>query len=301
MSTSAAIGNRAPVMQHQSREGRMKTVGVIFAVAVCGVLAGGPAFAQQDGQKAGSDSAGDVSRHDGAAPAGSGTADTVKSGSDSGRTGSAPAGSGGTTGRETGAFGNGSSRKGLDSIATIPRGKGGAPDHGIDLIRPDSGYAGLRRRAERQLLIANTAKKPPTGPLANVGGHPQGWQPGVDGSIVRNAVGALVPNGAAAGVGGPHHWPGYMANAGGGKTGEGVSGIAGSGVAATAIGTTGVGAMGMELHRPPVFHTTIAGTPIYNAGINGTSLGHVGAGPGSIGGPAKDHSGINGTGYRPVR
>jgi hypothetical protein len=40
-------------------------------------------------------------------------------------------------------------------------GKTGAA-HGIDLVRPDDGYASLRRRATRSSLIANGPKKSPT-------------------------------------------------------------------------------------------------------------------------------------------
>src|ERR1700674_1642409 len=46
---------------------------------------------------------------------------------------------------------------------------------------------------------------------------------------------------------------------------------------------------------------TNATTPIGTTGINGTAIGHIGPGPGSVGGPAKDRSGRYGECYTTSR
>jgi hypothetical protein len=39
--------------------------------------------------------------------------------------------------------------------------------------------------------------------------------------------------------------------------------------------------------------------PSHAAVISGTTVSHIASGPGYLGGPAKDHTGINGTAIRP--
>jgi hypothetical protein len=148
---------------------------------------------------------------------------------------------------------------------------GGVVGHGgIDLVTPDNGYTNLRRRAQRKALVAIAAKKHATpGSIAtnNPNFHPApGTVTGIGQS--RNAIGMPMTTGVA-GVG--HHGPGFMHP-----------------------GTTGVAGIGAPLH-PPTFHVNVP-PPIHITGINGTTMGHVG--PGTIGGPANIHTGVNGTTLR---
>jgi hypothetical protein len=54
---------------------------------------------------------------------------------------------------------------------------------------------------------------------------------------------------------------------------------------------------GVATHRMPV--PAKPGLALRGAAINGTTMGHVAAGPASIGGPANGRSGIDGTSMRP--
>ena len=85
-------------------------------------------------------------------------------------------------------------------------------------------------------------------------------------------------------VGGPVvAWPGFAQAAQ--KAGSGSGGA----------GTSSVG--GVDFRRAPTHLGTNATPSTGTTGINGTAIGHI-AGPGSVGGPAKDRSGINGTALR---
>jgi len=156
------------------------------------------------------------------------------------------------------------------NIGANPGGKSGgvAGRGGIDLVTPDNGYTNLRRRAQRGALGAIAAKKRATpGSIAAVNPytHPI---PGAGTGLSRNALGMPIATGPA---GEGHHGPGFMRPA-----------------------TTGIGGTGAATH-PPTFHVN-APPPIHIIGINGTTMGHVG--PGTIGGPANIHTGVNGTTLR---
>jgi hypothetical protein len=259
---------------------RVKTLRFAFAMAACAVLAGAPAMAQDaapqnaDAPKAGSDSA----RGDGAGAAGGGA---TRGGSDTKANDAGPPGDHGTSQSHAPAGSRGielskDGRKGTNTATTGTLGTTPAPhgvtlSHGINLVTPDNGYAGLLRRANRKALIANSEKKP-TGPSAGIGtGTTQLTRPGREGALARNAVGLVVPGGSGAGAGGA------------GQHGVG------------AIGTGGVVAGGHPMTVPNV----VTAPTVHAAGINGTTIGHLASGPGIIGGPAKNVSSINGTTVRP--
>jgi len=176
----------------------------------------------------------------------------------------------------------------------VPRANGGAGDGvaikglragpdgaittngGLDPVRLEGGSIGLQRRANLKMLIVN-APKIATGSSAS---NTQLPRPGADGAAARNAIGVVAPGGHTSGYG----LPSFTV-----PTGSGV----------TAIGTPGRNAGGADLHRGAA-PLNAAATP-HAAGLNGTLIGRIGSGPGSIGGPAKDRSGINGTFLRPNR
>jgi hypothetical protein len=258
---------------------RVKTLRFAFAVAACAVLAAAPAVAQDaapqnaDAPKAGSDSA----RGDGAAAGGA-----TKGGSDSKAGDAGPPGDHGTSQSHAPAGPQGielskDGRKAANTTAigttgTTPGPHGVTLSHGINLVTPDNGYAGLLRRANRKALIANAAKKP-TGTLAGIGTgtSPQLTHPGREGALARNAVGLVVPGGGGAGAGG-----------------AGPHGVG-------AIGTGGV----VAVAHPTTLPNVVTAPTVHAAGINGTTIGHLASGPGIIGGPAKNVSSINGTTVRP--
>jgi hypothetical protein len=287
---------------------RLKTLGFVFIAAACATLAGSPGIAQEEVQKAGADASG-----------GGGTGGgPTRNGSDTKGSDTSPTGEGGAgqnhphdgdalrsststhvgPSKQGSELGVDSSRKGVNAptgkLGTTPGAKGVTLDHGIDLITPSDGYAGLQRRAMRKALTANAPKKP-AGMLANTGTNPQFTRPGADSQTMHNAVGVVVPgNNNASGTGSGHFDPGFMA-------GTRMIGVGTRATSTGAIGATGAagGGVGMDLHRPTIPLNTVGGPTAHAAGINGTTMSHIASGPGSVGGPAKDRSGINGTILRP--
>jgi hypothetical protein len=256
-------------------ESRLRTHGFAFAAVVCAALAVAPAIAQENVEKAG----------------GSGA---IAGGTDLKGSDTSPAGDGAIAarGRQESELGVDATRKGTPG--TAPGGKGATLDHGINLIAPDDGYAGLRRRAMRKTLIANAVKKP-AALLAGTGTTQQLIRRGPDGGMVRNAVGMVVP--AGDGVGGPgsiHHGPGFMAHAGTDASGS-RAGPTGTSTIGSGAGTGGLGG---ENHHPTILPGTAAG-PVHTAVVSGTAMGHIVSGPAVVGGPAKGRTGINGTSLRP--
>lgn len=151
---------------------------------------------------------------------------------------------------------------------------------GIEPITP--GSAGLQRRANLKMLIANTPRAATGLPASNTRIGPPPVRPTADPAGSRNAIGAVTP-----GI----QTPGIQ------TLGRSISGFpapAGTHVTGVGVGASNVG--GVNLRQMPVSSNV---RPPYGTGINGTTMGHVTSGPGSIGGPAKDHSGINGTSIRP--
>jgi hypothetical protein len=282
-------------------ETRLKPLGVVFAVAVCAGLVVGAARAQEEPARAGSDPG---AASGGSAAAGGAAGGVAKGGSDAkGSDAAAPAdnriagqGARGDAGR-TGAPVHAGPGPAIDANR-----KGGAAtgaqgpvlSHGINLTTPDSGYAGLLRRANRTSLIAAAARKP-TGALAVTGPNPAFGRSGADGGIARNAVGLVVP-----GTGAGHMGAGGAAAGGVARTAPGFMAHAGTGTSASVAGAgaTGMGSVGVDIHRPAPLLNAATGPAAHMAVINGAARGPVSIGPSSVGGPAKDHSGINGTTLR---
>jgi hypothetical protein len=169
------------------------------------------------------------------------------------------------------------------NVSRASGGAVGAPEfttNGVDPVRPESGSAGLQRRANLKALIASAPKMATGSPASGTRTGPPLVRPGVDGAGARNAIGAVMPGGQTS----SYSPPGFTV-----QTRSGV----------TATGTPGRNVGDVNLRRGPV--SPNAGQTPQAAGLNGTTIGHVGSGLGSIGGPAKNHSGINGTFLRPNR
>jgi hypothetical protein len=270
-------------------ETRLKPFGVVFAVAVCAGLVVGAARAQEEPARAGSDPGVAVGAGEGVAKAGSDAkGSNVAAPADNRVAGQGARGDAGRTGGPVHA-GPGpaidANRKGGAATAA----QGPVLSHGINLITPDSGYAGLLRRANRTSLIATAARKP-TGALAVTGPNPAFGRSGADGVIARNAVGLVVP-----GTGAGHMGAGGAAAGGVARTAPGFMAHTGTGTSASA---TGMGSVGVDIHRPAPLLNATTGPAAHMAVINGAARGPVSIGPSSVGGPAKDHSGINGTTLR---
>jgi hypothetical protein len=155
---------------------------------------------------------------------------------------------------------------------------------GTEPVKLEGGSASLQRRANRKSLIANPPNMPAAS-SANMGAIPPLKLPGAAGGPARNAIGVAVPGGSQ-GFG--HAVPGSMAPA----IGVRGSGVAGAGTAAGNVG-------GADARRSAIPPKVVTSPVAHPSGINGTTIGHIASGTGSIGGPAKDRSGINGTAMRP--
>jgi hypothetical protein len=153
---------------------------------------------------------------------------------------------------------------------------GAAPaSRDVDLVPPVRGPAGLHRHAFQKALIANAVRKTAGLPLGAARFAPP-LRPGLQAGVQRNAIGAAMP--AA-------HPPGRD--------------VAVTIPAGTRLTTAGApaGIAGHQTHQVPV--PTSAGPALHGAAINGATMGRMASGPASIGGPARDRSGINGTAMRP--
>jgi hypothetical protein len=139
-----------------------------------------------------------------------------------------------------------------------------ATNSDIELFAPRRGAAGLWRRANVKTLIANAASKATGLPAANMRIVSLPLRPGIAVSAARNATGA-VPGPRPSGHDFAH-----------------LTTPAGPGGAA---------------HPTPA--PTNAGMALRGMGINGTTMSRMATGAGVIGGPARDHSAINGTLIRP--
>jgi hypothetical protein len=134
------------------------------------------------------------------------------------------------------------------------------------VVAPRHGAAGLWRRANMKTLIANASSANAAGGLGantRIGPQPHPFD------VPRNAVGAVLP--AAR--------PSVTA------------GIRPLGVGTVAVN---VGNHTTQAHAP-----ANAGQALRGAALNGTTMNRAAMQPGYIGGPAKDHTGINGTLMRP--
>jgi hypothetical protein len=163
-------------------------------------------------------------------------------------------------------------------------GRTGAALHGIDLVRPDDGYAspGLRRRATRSSLIAKSAKRTPTIVLpGNFVVHPPTSLPGAQVEFARSAIGVTVPSTNIQNLSIAHP----------------SSGIAVNGTAAK----TSIGGNANEIRHENPHPVAIAGPSIRSTGLNGSAMGHPIASPAELGGPSHTVSGIGGASIRPRR
>ncbi len=282
-----------------TRESRVKTAAMLCAVAIFGALATNVSFAEQNDRQAPatgaieSSAAGTIVTDTARKDAGGGDRrDGQRNGRDAANAATSPTSSavapgeqtspsnGGRWQHGTGGPGADSGRRGANAGPSInPPTTGqvtkGVGEHGIDLVRPDDGYASLRRRAIRKSLIANSAKKTII-PYTNPAARPQGSSLAAVSDPVRNAVGVASANG----VNFPQSDKGHR------PTTFPAHGNAGTPVADAHASTT--------LHANPAGHVPGPGT-----GINGSNYGRLASGPGIVGGPAKIRTGVNGTSIRP--
>jgi hypothetical protein len=184
--------------------------------------------------------------------------------------------------QRTGSAGNGDS-------GDVVAGRGAEP------VKPEGGSASLQRRANRKSLIANAPIRP-AAPSANISAIAPFKRPGTEGGPARNAVGVAMPGGGGQGFG--HAAPGSTAPAGIGMRGPS-NGVVGTGAPMGTVDGADPRRSEISPHviTSPVTHTS----GINGTGINGTTMGHIASGPGYVGGPMKDRSGINGTAMRPRR
>jgi hypothetical protein len=161
--------------------------------------------------------------------------------------------------------------------ATLKGGSEGAAatNRDIDLVAPRRGIAGLWRRANVKTLIANASSTAPGLAAANTRISPPPLRPGIGVSASRNAIGVALPGARPMG----HDFAGVTAG----------TRLSGTGTAAGNVGTQTT-----QIRTP-----ANAGPALHGAAINGTTMSRMATGPSSIGGPARDHAGINGTLMRP--
>src|SRR5262249_16482733 len=244
-------------------ESFMKPLGLAAALALCVVLAPNPGRAQADAPQARSDR--DVSRANGVDVGDSGQigAASKHNNSGSGRGGreNGPGAGDAARGGSSARAGSGAdaSRKGAaaptDALGTPSAHSGAALSRDVDPIRPEGGFAGLQRRANRKSLIAN-APKMSAAQSANIGTALPLKRPGAKGGAVRNAIGIVVPDG------GQGH--GFLRSVGAGLRGSG-SGVAGVG---TAIGNIDA----VNPRRPAVPANAITSPAANASGINGSTM-----------------------------
>jgi hypothetical protein len=164
-------------------------------------------------------------------------------------------------------------------------GRTGAALHGIDLVRPDDGYAsrGLGRRATRPSLFAKSPKGTPTiVPPGNVVVHPPTSVPGAPVEFARNAIGVTVPSTSIQNLSIVHPSSGIAV----------INGTAAK---------TSIGGNANEIRHENPHPVAIAGPSIHSTGLNGTAMGHPTAGPAELGGPSHTATGIGGASIRPRR
>jgi hypothetical protein len=264
-----------------------------LAVIACAMLSAGASFAaEREGKSA--PKAGEAVSYQEGSPAARLPADpgiaTSKTGTNTGGPSSGLAGNRNDAGNVAAppfnpAKANGHSAKGGGGETSIETGSKGASAggksagvaRGIDLVRPDDGYANLRRRATRSSLMdTGNKKKLQVVPTVPVISHPPS-PAGVPVEPLRNSAGVAMPG--STGIGKPdsiHTFPGAPVN--------------------TGLAKNSLGMSVSEIHRLDT-HLRTAGATAPVPGINGTTMGRTGIG--GVGGPAKDRSAINGSALRP--
>lgn len=173
----------------------------------------------------------------------------------------------------------GSGRVGpTDALGTRQGPKGVRSEPRIDLVTPSGGYSATHRGTIGRPNTATSPKRPAQ-PSTNIGAH-AGLHPstnvgayGARGSPSRNAVGTIVSTSA--------HTPDVRPSPGGI--------IRRSAVGAFVPNVNSSGS-GVTLNRPVVMRRSATG-----ATVTGRSVSRIAYGPGPIGGPANNRSGVNGT------
>jgi hypothetical protein len=154
-------------------------------------------------------------------------------------------------------------------------------------IRLD-GFAGPQRRANRNGLIANAPKilgRPP----AAIGINAPFMFSGAHGGTAHNAPSVVEPGASSSALGAPSL----------GRNAPDLRTSAATGVNTAGSVATTLNGAGAAWRRPSLPSSAVAGPPSHAAVISGTTVTHIASGPGYLGGPAKDRSGINGTAIRP--
>jgi hypothetical protein len=265
----------------------MRFLGATFAAALFAALAAAPGLAQH----AATDRSG-----------GGGVGDDTATKSDVHFNGVDPSGDRASTNRSRAGdtshigvpphdgFGIEASRAGAASAGApgtmAPRADAGA-NTDLGPIRLE-GFTGPQRRANRNAVIANAPKilgRPP----AAIGITAPLMFPGVNGGTAHNPASVVVPSASSSPLGTPslgRNAPDLRTSAAMGANTVG------------SVATTITGAGGAWRH-PSVPSGASTGAPSHGAVISGTTVSHIASGPGNLGGPAKDRSGINGTAIRP--
>jgi hypothetical protein len=151
---------------------------------------------------------------------------------------------------------------------------------GIDLVRPDDGYANLRHRAARSSPLSATPRRQPQ-IVAPTAATPHPASP---------APAKVEPTRNSAGLPMPVHIDGRQPGAAGAVP----PGPANTGLA-TGLAKNSLGLNVNETHHHDI-RVTATTAPARVTGINGTTMGH--AGVTGIGGPAKERSAIGGPAFR---
>jgi len=254
----------------------MQFLGGAFAAMLCAALVTAPALA---GDAATGGSGGDASHAEG-------VGDARFNGPEGGDHGSANRSRASDTSHSGVAAHDGSGAE---------AGRAAAPASAPGLIRPSpddlgpirvEGFTGPQRRANRNPLIVLTPQIPGRPPAAIGVGAPFVFSGANGGTGRRTSVAVPGASGSAFGT------PSLGRNAPDLK-------------ASAAIGTNTIGSpaaaatAGPAWHRPGLPSGAVTAPPPHAAVISGTTVSHIASGPGYVGGPAKDRSGINGTAIRP--
>jgi hypothetical protein len=262
----------------------MRSLRVTFAVVLWAAFAAAPALAQH----AATDRSGE----------GGGSADNTAAKSEAPVNGVDPGGDHGSANRSRAGDashigvsahdGFGSHAGAAPAIApamTAPRADAGANSD----LGPISleGFTGLQRRANRKALIANLPKISGT-PPASIGISAPNRFSGANGGTVHNAASVVVPGASSSALANPS----LGRNAPDARTSAATT-VNAVGSVATVTGASAA------WRRPSPPSSAVAGAPSHAAVISGTTVSHIASGPGYLGGPAKDRSGINGTAIRP--
>jgi hypothetical protein len=260
-------------------ESRVKTFRLLFAAVAFAALATTTSLARHGGGRPAPASGHSAAHHESSAPAFTSEPAANPAGNIApSLTGAASFNGSGTK------KGGGEAGKDAGGKTSGAIGRTGAAFHGIDLVRPDDGYAspGLRRRATRSSLIAKSAKRTSTiVPPGNVVVHPPTSLPGAPVEFARSAIGVTVPSTNIQNLSVVHP----------------SSGIAVNGNAAK----TSIGGNANEIRHENPHPVAIAGPSIHSTGLNGTAMGHPTAGPAELGGPSHIVTGIGGASIRPRR